>query len=107
MAESDPEDWWRAWNINIRGTYLVTRAFLPLLLKGGPNKQIVNLTSIGGHVTTPGASAYQISKLALMRFTEAISAEYGDEGILAYTVHPGGVATEMGLSMPEYLHHCM
>ena len=35
VADSDTEDWWRAWTVNVRGTYLVTRAFLPLMLKGG------------------------------------------------------------------------
>ncbi|KAI9713751.1 MAG: hypothetical protein M1812_006589 [Candelaria pacifica] len=107
IAESDPEDWWKAWTMNVQGTYLVTRAFLPLLLKGGPNKQLVNLTSGGAHVVMPGASGYQTTKLALIRFTEFIDAEYGDKGVLTYSVHPGGVATEMGLSMPKDKHYLL
>jgi NAD(P)-dependent dehydrogenase (short-subunit alcohol dehydrogenase family) len=35
IADTDPEVWWHTWNVNIRGPYLVTRAFLPLMLKGG------------------------------------------------------------------------
>lgn len=87
----------------MRGPYLVTRSFLPLLLKGG-DKQIVNLSSIGAHATWRGASAYETSKLAILRFTEFIMSEYGEKGVLAFAVHPGGVMTEMGARMPSYTH---
>ena len=87
----------------MRGSYLVTRSFLPLLLKGG-DKQIVNLSSIGAHAMRFGASAYQTSKLAVLRFTEFIMSEYGEKGILAFAVHPGGVMTEMGARMPSHTH---
>ena len=103
IAESDPDEWWYTWTVNMRGPYLVTRSFLPLLLKGG-DKQIVNLSSIGAHATRHGASAYQTSKLAILRFTEFIMSEYGEKGILAFAVHPGGVMTEMGARMPSHTH---
>lgn len=51
IAESDPVDWWRTWEVNLRGTYLVSRSTLPLLLKGG-QKTIVTITSAGGLSTT-------------------------------------------------------
>ena len=38
IADSDPDQWWKDWIINVRGPYLMTRAFLPLMLKGGDNK---------------------------------------------------------------------
>lgn len=79
ITESDPDEWWYTWTVNIRGPYLVTRSFLPLLLKGG-DKQIVNLSSVGAHATRRGASAYQTSKIAILRFTEFIMSEYGEEG---------------------------
>ncbi|KAI9797101.1 MAG: hypothetical protein M1835_002089 [Candelina submexicana] len=107
LIESDPEDWWKTWTMNMKGTYLVTRAFMPLLLNGGPNKQLINLTSGGAHIVTPGASGYQTTKLALLRFTQFIDAEYGDKGVVAYSVHPGGVATEMGLRMPKEMHYLL
>lgn len=103
IAESDPDEWWYTWTVNMRGPYLVTRSFLPLLLKGG-DKQIVNLSSIGAHATRKGASAYQTSKLAILRFTEFIMSEYSEKGVLAFAVHPGGVMTEMGARMPSYTH---
>jgi NAD(P)-dependent dehydrogenase (short-subunit alcohol dehydrogenase family) len=100
VADSNVDDWWKVWDVNVRGVYLVTRAFLPLLLKGGM-KTILNTSSIGAHLIMPGASGYQVSKLAVLRFGEFINAEYGNQGILCYGIHPGGVATELALNMPK------
>lgn len=111
IVESDPTDWWRSWTINIRGPYLMTRAFLPLLLKSSNNsnglKTIVNVSSIGAHICRPGASAYQTNKFALLRFTEFIVSEYASQGVLAFAVHPGGVPTELALGMPKAIHQML
>ena len=45
-----------------------------------------------------------MSKLAVVRFAEYISSEYKDKGVIAYSVHPGGIPTEMGLKLPDALH---
>lgn len=37
----------------------------------------------------------------MLRFTEFIDAEYGDQGVLAYSVHPGAIETEMSSTVPE------
>ncbi|KAL8652651.1 MAG: hypothetical protein Q9210_002561 [Variospora velana] len=94
VADTDPDEWWRIWEVNVRGTYLVTRAFLPLMLKSG-DKQIVNVNSIGAHIILPGLSAYQPGKLAQVRFTEFVCAEYQDQGLVAFCIHPGNVATDI------------
>ncbi|KAF6224480.1 hypothetical protein HO133_011057 [Letharia lupina] len=102
--DSDPEQWWQTWTVNIRGTYLLTRALLPLMLKGG-DKQIIMLTSIGAFMPAPGGSGYQISKLALLRYAEYLNIEYGAQGVVAYGIHPGAIPTDIGLTMPSFLHH--
>lgn len=94
IVDSNPDAWWKTWTVNVRGPYLVTRAFLPLLLKG-EYKHIIITTSVGAHAVMPGLSAYQPGKLAILRFTEFINAEYGDKGVLAYAVHPGAIITEI------------
>ena len=81
----------------------MTRSFLPLMLRGG-DKQIVNLSSIGAHNVRPGMSGYQTTKMAIVRFSEFINAEYGDQGVLAFSVHPGGVMTELAVNMPKQMH---
>lgn len=103
IGETDPKGWWRNYEINIGGVYNVSRAFLPLLLKG-KQKTIVNVTSAGAHGLTEGASGYQSSKFALLRFTEFLNVDYSDQGLVAYAVHPCGAATELGLNMPESMH---
>ena len=109
VIDSDPEDWWETYTVNVRGTYLVTRAFLPFMLKEG-DKQIVNVCSVGAHLVLPGVSAYQSSKLALLRFTEFVCAEYGDQGVVAFCIHPGNIPTDiMGgpEKVPDGFHHSM
>ncbi|MCJ1400677.1 hypothetical protein MMC11_003885 [Xylographa trunciseda] len=103
IVDSDPDEWWKTWTVNVRGPYLVTRAFLPLMLKGG-DKTIVNLSSVGAHATQPGASGYETTKLAVCRFTEFIVVEYGKQGVIAFAVHPGGVMTELASNMPKQSH---
>ena len=102
--DSDPEQWWQTWTVNVRGTYLLTRAMLPLILKGG-DKQIVMLISIGVFMSASGGSSYQISKLALLRYAEYLNIEYGGQGVVAYGLHPGVVLTDIALTMPAFLHH--
>jgi len=105
LTDSDPDEYWHSWEVNYKGTYLVTRAFLPMLLNG-ELKTIVNVSSIGAHLLSPGASGYQTAKLALLRFAEFIDHEHGDEGkgIIAFSVHPGGIVTELAMGMPEAMH---
>jgi NAD(P)-dependent dehydrogenase (short-subunit alcohol dehydrogenase family) len=103
LAESDPVDWWRSWEVNIRGTHLMTRAFLPLLLNGS-QKTVINTSSIGAHLISPGASAYQTAKFAILRFTEFLATEYGSQGIIAVSIHPGGVPTDLSQKMPVQMH---
>ncbi|KIW07309.1 uncharacterized protein PV09_02159 [Verruconis gallopava] len=103
ITETDPAEWWKTWNVNILGVYLMNRYFLPLVLQS-ELKTIVNITSIGAHLTMHGASAYQTSKLAVLRLTEFLMEEYGSQGLIAIGAHPGGVSTELALNMPKYMH---
>ena len=107
IADTDPEEWWETWNVNLRGPYLVSRAFLPLMLKGG-DKTIVTTTSVGAHVVLPGVSAYQDSKLAVLRLMEFVNKEYADQGVTAFAVHPGNIPTDLvggSEGLPEALKH--
>ncbi|CAC9895609.1 unnamed protein product [Aureobasidium pullulans] len=108
IAESDPDEWWKTQEVNIKGPYLVARAFIPVLLdtKDG-DKTIINTSSIGAHFIMPGASSYQSTKLSLLRLGEFIQAEYADQGILCYGIHPGGVMTELASRMPKESHHVL
>lgn len=78
LADGDADDWWTTYEVNVRGIYWTTRAFLPLVL-ASELKTIVNTTSIGALLATPGASAYQTSKLAVLRLADHLMAEYGSQ----------------------------
>lgn len=94
IADSDPDLWWEGFNVNLRGPYLISRSFLPLLLKGG-DKTIITVSSVGAHCVTPAASAYQISKLAVWRLMQSVAKEYESQGVMAFCIHPGNIITDM------------
>ncbi|KAI0074426.1 NAD(P)-binding protein [Panus rudis PR-1116 ss-1] len=105
IHESDTDEWWRTWEVNIKGLYLVTRAALPLILDApGGLRVILNVSSVGSQFVRPLGSSYQTSKLALLRLTEFIQVEYADKGLLALSIHPGGVPTELALGMPQDMY---
>lgn len=100
-TEADPEDWWHSWEVNIKGQFLVCHFMLPLLLAGDSSlKTMVNISSIGAQMCTPGASAYQTARFAILRLTEILNAEYEEQGLIAYCMHPGAVKTELAWKMP-------
>jgi NAD(P)-dependent dehydrogenase (short-subunit alcohol dehydrogenase family) len=91
----DAGDWWRAVEINLRGVLLCSRAVLPAMTARGAGR-IVNITSEAGVYRWPQASAYSVSKAAVIKFTENLAAEASRSGVLAFSVHPG--LTPIGLS---------
>ncbi|CCM01532.1 uncharacterized protein FIBRA_03588 [Fibroporia radiculosa] len=102
LAESDSETWWHVWDVNIRGTYEVTRAALPLLVESEGNRTVIIVSSLAAHgVFKTHGSAYGTTKLAHLRLAEYIAHEYGDKGVVAYAIHPGGIITDMTSGAPE------
>ncbi|KAJ3563323.1 hypothetical protein NPX13_g8243 [Xylaria arbuscula] len=95
IVETDPDRWWNTFAVNVNGPYLVMRALTPLMLETGGLSAFVTVSSVGSQLRSPGFSAYQTSKLAVLRLTEFLHAEYGDKGIIAFSIHPGNVATDM------------
>ena len=94
IGQSDPEKWWRSWEVNIRGSYHVTRSFLPILLKG-QDKTIIVVSSAGAHHTFPGGSAYETTKFASLKINNYLLAEYSSQGLLVYAIAPGAILTDM------------
>jgi NAD(P)-dependent dehydrogenase (short-subunit alcohol dehydrogenase family) len=102
ITESNPEEWWKSWEVGIKGTYLMLHALLPLMVDTATTAgsvNVVNIVSIGAHQIIPGASAYQTFKLAQLRLGEFIVTEYADKGVNCFSVHPGGVLTEMSATI--------
>lgn len=90
----DIEQFQKTMAVNFVGKIAIIQALLPLLLKSEKGaKTIVNVTSAMSHFASMGAIGYNISELAINRATEAVAETYGGDGVLAYAVHPGIVAT--------------
>ncbi|KAH6723365.1 putative short-chain type dehydrogenase [Leptodontidium sp. MPI-SDFR-AT-0119] len=106
VGDSAPDIWWETMTVNLKGPYLVTRAFIPLLLKEG-DKTIITTSSVGAHLVTPGMSAYQTSKMGVMRLMQFVSEEYKEKGVIAFSIHPGNIMTNMlsdfSGGLPEFL----
>ncbi|KAJ5650257.1 NAD(P)-binding protein [Penicillium longicatenatum] len=95
IVESDSVTWWNDFEINVRGTYHVTAAFLRLTTQTPQVKPtVVNLISSIA-LTPPTLSSYFISKLGVAKFTEFVTAE--NPHVTAYSLSPGIVLTSMTL----------
>ena len=95
--ETDPDDWWRCLEVNLRGPMLCARAVLPGMIARGGGR-IVNVASGAGTFAIPYLGAYVTSKTALIRFTEILALETAPHGIKVFAIEPGTVRT----SMAEY-----
>ncbi|EEQ35585.1 hypothetical protein McanMca71_003007 [Microsporum canis] len=109
IADTDPTEWWEIFQVNLFGSYLISRSFLPLLAKGGDARYLILVSSVAAHFTLPGASPYQIAKLAVIRLAESVHAEYAEQCITCISIHPGNVFTDLvrGIfdKMPTEIKH--
>ncbi|MCB1472712.1 MAG: SDR family oxidoreductase [Rhodobiaceae bacterium] len=112
IGESDPEGWWWNWEVNVKGAYHLIRFALPHLIEsarrradeGRSGGHLILLSSIGAQFVMPGASDYQTAKHAINRLCEFVQSDHGEDRIKCFAIHPGGVATDLGLNMPEHMH---
>jgi NAD(P)-dependent dehydrogenase (short-subunit alcohol dehydrogenase family) len=103
IAATDPDEWWQALEVNLRGPLYCARAVLPGMLSRGHGR-IVNVSSGAGFAAWPMVSAYSVSKAALYRLSENLAAETRGHGVTVFAINPGLVRTTMsesGLSCGE------
>jgi 2-hydroxycyclohexanecarboxyl-CoA dehydrogenase len=90
------DEWDRIFDVNVRGTYLVTQRVLPGLLDRDYGR-IVNLSSVsavrGGGVF--GGSHYSAAKAAVLGLTRALAREVGPRGVTCNALAPGLIATDI------------
>ncbi len=90
VAELDPQEWSNVLATNLTGTFLVTRATLPLMSRGGA---IVNVLSMSSKRAFPNLAAYNASKFGGLGFTNTLREELRAEGIRVISVLPGATDT--------------
>ena len=89
------DEWDLVLDVNLKGTYLCTRAVLPAMKAAGWGR-VVNISSSAGRsVSTLGGPHYTTAKAAVLGFTRAVAREMAPFGITLNAVCPGLVNTEM------------
>jgi len=99
LADSDPAQWWRTIEVNVRGPYLMTHALWPHLVASGG--RVVNLSSGAAYRNSDVATAYNVGKGALARITAAVGLG-PDPAVPTFDLAPGVVRTDMTLSMKAH-----
>lgn len=94
FLDIDPEEWKRTFEVNVFGTYYVTRAVLPQLIEKNRG-DIINISSSSGLKGTEGSTAYSGSKFAVQGMTEALMQEVRKHNIRVMTLNPSLVATDL------------
>ena len=94
FSSIDIEDFDRILRINLRAPFQICQAVIPYMekIKWG---RIVNLTSVFGNISKEYRAAYSSSKFGLDGMTVALAAEVSEKGILANSVGPGVIDTDM------------
>ena len=88
FSETTEEQWNRMIDLNLNGTFRVTKAFLPSMLRNGYGR-IINLGSIAGEVGLPRFSGYSVAKAGVIMMTKTLAMELAKKNITVNCVSPG------------------
>ena len=91
LTEIGVEEWDTVFDVNVRGVFLVCRAFLPAMVARGRG-DVVNMASVSGKRPLVRRTPYAASKLAVIGLTSTLAFEVGPAGVNVNTLSPGPVA---------------
>lgn len=97
--ETTGEEWDAVVDVNLKGTFFMSQAMGRHLVATGRGGAIISIASTHGVVGFPRASAYGISKGALIQMTRILAIEWADHGIRVNAIAPGTVETESRKAM--------
>ena len=95
-------DWDTVLNTNLKGAFLVTKAFVRSFIKQRSGR-IINISSVIGLIGNAGQSNYAASKAGLIGFTQSTARELASRGITANAIAPGFIETDMTSELNEGL----
>jgi NAD(P)-dependent dehydrogenase (short-subunit alcohol dehydrogenase family) len=90
LTDIEPDEWDQVFAANVRGVYLVCRAFLPPMIATGRG-DIVNIASVSGKRPLLNRTPYTASKMALLGLTRTLAGEAGPHGVAVNSLSPGPV----------------
>jgi NAD(P)-dependent dehydrogenase (short-subunit alcohol dehydrogenase family) len=90
LTDIDPAEWEEVFAVNVRGVYLMCRAFLPQMIERGSG-DVINLASVSGKRPLARRTPYCASKMAVIGLTTTLAAEVGPLGITVNSLSPGPV----------------
>lgn len=93
LQEISPQEWDDVFATNVRGTYLMCRAFLPAMIERRAG-DIINLASVSGKRPLARRTPYCASKMAVIGLTSTLAFEVGPYGVSVNTLSPGPVEGE-------------
>ncbi|MFM0719802.1 SDR family NAD(P)-dependent oxidoreductase [Paraburkholderia strydomiana] len=94
LDEYDPLEWQRVIDVNLLGTYHVSRFVVPVMRRANAGR-IVNVASLAGKEGTPNASAYSAAKAGVIAMTKSLGKELAQTGILVNGIAPAAVETTL------------
>ena len=95
VHEVDVAEFWRTMQVDLFGTFLVSRHGVRAMLERGRGGSVINTSSAAGLVgVTPGRSCYSAAKAGITGLTRAMAASYAADGIRVNAIAPGGTATD-------------
>lgn len=90
LTEIDPDEWDDVFAVNVRGVYLLCRAFVPAMADAGRG-DVINLASVSGKRPLARRTPYCASKMAVIGLTTTLAAEVGPLGVNVNSLSPGPV----------------
>ena len=97
MDEQDPEIWQQVMQVNVNGTFFLTQALLPLLLKSDSGSLVFTSSSVGREGRA-NWGAYAVSKFATEGMMQVLAEEYQSRHLRVNCINPGGTRTKMRAS---------
>ena len=98
LLDMDPEEWKKIIDVNLMGTYYVTRTVLPQLIEKNSG-DVINISSTNGLGGAATSSAYSASKFGVIGLTESVAQEVRRNNIRVSALTPSTVATDMAIDL--------
>jgi len=100
LLRMSAEEWDAVLDLNLRGTFLITKAALRPMMKQRAGR-IVNVSSVAGLVGNAGQANYSAAKAGVIGFTKTVAREMASRNITVNAVAPGFVPTDLTDALPQ------